>query len=145
MSQSSRTPAGMPSQRQLRVGEVVRKEVSEILSRGTLSDPALDGAIVSVPEVRMTPDLKLATCLVMPLGGRNADAVVTGLNRSARVIRRELARRMTMKFLPDLRFVLDTRFDDDDRITSLLERPEVRRDVAPGDDASDDDTPDDNR
>jgi ribosome-binding factor A len=119
----------MPSQRQLRVGELVRKEVSDILSRGTLADPVLDGTIISVPEVRMTPDLRLASCLVMPLGGKDGDKVVEALNRSARVIRRDLARRMTMKFLPDLRFVLDTRFDDDDRITTLLNRDDVRRDI----------------
>ncbi|MAA99116.1 MAG: ribosome-binding factor A [Stappia sp.] len=129
MAPSNRTPAGMPSQRQLRVGELVRKDVSDILSRGTLSDPSLDGVIISVPEVRMTPDLRVATCLVMPLGGRDGDKVVEGLNRSARVIRRELARRLTMKFMPDLRFVLDTRFDDDDRITTLLNSDDVRRDL----------------
>jgi ribosome-binding factor A len=127
----------MPSQRQLRVGELVRKDVSDILSRGTLSDPALDGVIISVPEVRMTPDLRVATCLVMPLGGRDGDKVVAGLNRSSRIIRRELARRLTMKFMPDLRFVLDTRFDDDDRITTLLNSEDVRRDLDP-DDAGDD-------
>ncbi|SOC13607.1 ribosome-binding factor A [Stappia indica] len=146
MAPNNRHPVGMPSQRQLRVGELVRKEVSDILARGTLADPALDGTIISVPEVRMTPDLRLASCLVMPLGGRDADRVVEALNRSARTIRRELARRMTMKFLPDLRFVLDTRFDDDDRITALLSRDDVRRDLSEdeadeGDERSDD-TPD---
>lgn len=129
MANSSKTPAGMPSQRQLRVGELVRKEVSDILSRGTLADPVLDGTIISVPEVRMTPDLRLATCLVMPLGGQDAERVVAALNRSARLIRRDLARRLTMKFMPDLRFLLDTRFDDDDRITSLLRREAVQRDL----------------
>jgi ribosome-binding factor A len=132
----------MPSQRQLRVGELVRKEVSDILARGTLADPVLDGTIISVPEVRMTPDLRLASCLVMPLGGRDADRVLEALNRSARTIRRELARRMTMKFLPDLRFVLDTRFDDDDRITALLSRDEVRRDLDEDDDEKLDEAPD---
>jgi ribosome-binding factor A len=129
----------MPSQRQLRVGELVRKEVSDILARGTMADPALDGAIISVPEVRMTPDLRLASCLVMPLGGRDADKVVEALNRAAKTIRRDLARRMTMKYLPDLRFVLDTRFDDDDRITTLLNSREVRRDLDAGDAGSEDD------
>lgn len=143
MAPNNKYPVGMPSQRQLRVGELVRKEVSDILARGTLADPALDGTIISVPEVRMTPDLRLASCLVMPLGGRDADRVVEALNRSARTIRRELARRMTMKFLPDLRFVLDTRFDDDDRITALLSRDDVRRDLSEdeadeGDERSDD-------
>lgn len=146
MAPNNRHPVGMPSQRQLRVGELVRKEVSDILARGTLADPVLDGTIISVPEVRMTPDLRLASCLVMPLGGRDADRVVEALNRSARTIRRELARRMTMKFLPDLRFVLDTRFDDDDRITALLSRDDVRRDLSEEEADEDgdhtDDTPD---
>lgn len=138
MANSNRTPAGMPSQRQLRVGELVRKEVSDILARGTLADPVLDGTIVSVPEVRMTPDLRLANCLVMPLGGKDADKVVAALNRSSRHIRRELGRRLTMKFLPDVRFVIDTRFDDDDRITSLLRREDVRRDIEDEDDGGQD-------
>nr|WP_244501751.1 30S ribosome-binding factor RbfA [Stappia sp. ES.058] len=129
----------MPSQRQLRVGELVRKEVSDILTRGTLADPVLDGTIISVPEVRMTPDLRLASCLVMPLGGRDADKVVEALNRAAKTIRRDLARRMTMKYLPDLRFVLDTRFDDDDRITNLLNSRDVRRDIDHDDGDSGDD------
>lgn len=137
MANSNRTPAGMPSQRQLRVGELVRKEVSDILARGTLADPVLDGTIVSVPEVRMTPDLRLANCLVMPLGGKDADKVVAALNRSSRHIRRELGRRLTMKFLPDVRFVIDTRFDDDDRITSLLRREDVRRDIEDEDEDED--------
>ncbi|MCA1243213.1 30S ribosome-binding factor RbfA [Stappia stellulata] len=139
MASSNRTPAGMPSQRQLRVGELVRKEVSDILTRGTMADPDLDGTIISVPEVRMTPDLRLASCLVMPLGGRDADKVVEALNRAAKTIRRDLARRMTMKYLPDLRFVLDTRFDDDDRITNLLNSRDVRRDLDAEDAGPEDD------
>ena len=95
----------MPSQRQLRVGEIVRKELSEILTRGQLSDPDLDGVIITIPEVRMTPDLRLATCLIMPLGGQNGDKVVKALNRSAKYFRGQVSRRMTMKFMPDLRFI----------------------------------------
>ncbi len=133
----------MPSQRQLRVGELVRKELSDILTRGGFSDPDLDGAIITVPEVRMSPDLRLATCLVMPLGGRNGDKVVRAMNRSAKYFRGQVSRRLTMKFMPDLRFVLDTRFDDDDRIDRLLHTPKVRRDLdedggdAPGADDAD--------
>lgn len=118
-----------PSQRQLRVGETVRKELSDILTRGEFSDPDLDGVIVTIPEVRMTPDLRLATCLVMPLGGKNADKVEQALNRSAKYLRGQVSRRLTMKYMPNLRFVLDTRFDDDDRIESLLHSPEVARDL----------------
>ncbi|MBO6509849.1 MAG: 30S ribosome-binding factor RbfA [Roseibium sp.] len=118
-----------PSQRQLRVGETVRKELSDIFTRGEFSDPDLDGVIVTIPEVRMTPDLRLATCLVMPLGGKNAENVEKALNRSAKYLRGQVSRRLTMKYMPDLRFVLDTRFDDDDRIGSLLHSPEVSRDL----------------
>ncbi|WP_374630025.1 30S ribosome-binding factor RbfA [Pannonibacter indicus] len=134
MARTSGEGAGMPSQRQLRVGEIVRKELSEILTRGQLSDPDLDGVIITIPEVRMTPDLRLATCLIMPLGGQNGDKVVKALNRSAKYFRGQVSRRMTMKFMPDLRFILDTRFDDDDRIGALLHTPDVKRDIADGDD-----------
>ncbi|WP_421980979.1 30S ribosome-binding factor RbfA [Roseibium sp.] len=118
-----------PSQRQLKVGETVRKELSDIFTRGEFSDPDLDGAIVTIPEVRMTPDLRLATCLVMPLGGKNAERVEKALNRSAKYLRGQVSRRLTMKYMPDLRFVLDTRFDDDDRIGTLLHSPGVSRDL----------------
>lgn len=118
-----------PSQRQLRVGETVRKELSDILTRGRFSDPDLDGIIITIPEVRMTPDLRLATCLVMPLGGANGDKVEKALNRSAKYLRGQVSRRLTMKYMPDLRFILDTRFDDDDRIGSLLHSPVVARDL----------------
>lgn len=121
--------ANGPSQRQLRVGELVRKELSDILTRGNLTDPDLDGVIVTIPEVRMTPDLRLASCLVMPLGGQDGPKVEKALNRSAKFLRGLVSRRLTMKYMPDLRFVLDTRFDDDDRIGSLLHSPDVARDL----------------
>lgn len=124
-----------PSQRQLRVGETVRKELSDILTRGRFSDPDLDGVIITIPEVRMTPDLRLANCLVMPLGGANAENVEKALNRSAKYLRGQVSRRLTMKYSPDLKFVLDTRFDDDDRIETLLHSPEVTRDL-PADDST---------
>ncbi|WP_417688567.1 30S ribosome-binding factor RbfA [Roseibium sp.] len=127
-----------PSQRQLRVGELVRKEVSDILTRGELADPDLDGVIVTVPEVRMTPDLRLASCLIMPLGGGDGPKVEKALNRSAKYLRGLVARRLTMKYTPDLRFVLDTRFDDDDRIGSLLHSPDVARDLDHEDEAAED-------
>ena len=126
-----------PSQRQLKVGETVRKELSDIFTRGEFSDPDLDGAIVTIPEVRMTPDLRLATCLVMPLGGKNAEKVEKALNRSAKYLRGQVSRRLTMKYMPDLRFVLDTRFDDDDRIGTLLHSPGVSRDLDKDDNRDD--------
>ncbi|MDD7909686.1 MULTISPECIES: 30S ribosome-binding factor RbfA [Pseudovibrio] len=127
--------AGQPSQRQLRVGELIRKELSDILSRGRLSDPDLDGVILTIPEVRMTPDLRWATVLAMPLGGQNTENVIEALNRSAKYFRGQVARRVTMKHMPELRFVADTRFDDDDRITRLLQDPLVKRDLERDDDA----------
>ncbi|MBA5776093.1 30S ribosome-binding factor RbfA [Stappia sp. F7233] len=129
MARTRGESAGQPSQRQLRVGELVRKELSDILSRGELSDPELAGTIITVPEVRMTPDLRLATCLVMPLGGQNAGRVVNALSRHTKFLRGQVSRRLTMKFSPDLRFILDTRFDDDDRIGRLLGSDTVRRDL----------------
>jgi ribosome-binding factor A len=126
-----------PSQRQLRVGETVRKELSDILTRGEFSDPELEGVIVTIPEVRMTPDLRVATCLVMPLGGKNAENVAKALNRSSKYLRGQVSRKLTMKYMPDLRFVLDTRFDDDDRIGSLLQTPEVSKDLDRDEDSAD--------
>ena len=126
-----------PSQRQLRVGETVRKELSDILTRGEFADPALEGVIITIPEVRMTPDLRLATCLVMPLGGGDGDKVAAALNKSAKYLRGQVSRRLTMKYMPALRFILDTRFDDDDRIGSLLHSPDVARDLGEDEDNED--------
>ncbi len=120
MSRFSDGRQGMPSQRQLRVGELVRKDLSDILSRGDVRDPVLERTVVTVPEVRMSPDLKHATVLVMPLGGNGGEDVVKALQGNAKWLRGQIARRLTMKFMPDLHFKLDTRFDDDDRIDRLL-------------------------
>ena len=127
----SRFPPGAsgPSQRQLRVGELVRHALAEILSRGEVADPDLDGVLITVPEVRMSPDLKQATVLVMPLGGRNQDKVMAGLERSRRWLRGQVAHRVDLKFAPDLRFRLDTRFEDDDRVNAMLRAPDVKRDL----------------
>ena len=118
-----------PSQRQLRVGELVRHALADILARGEIADPDLDGVIISVPEVRMSPDLKNGTALVMPLGGRDTERVMAGLERSRKWLRGRIARRVNLKFAPDIRFRLDTRYDDDDAVTSVLHRPEVARDL----------------
>ncbi|SHL25017.1 30S ribosome-binding factor RbfA [Roseibium suaedae] len=126
-----------PSQRQLRVGELVRKELSDILTRGEVSDPELVGVIITIPEVRMTPDLRLATCLIMPLGGGDGKKIEKVLNHSAKYLRGLVSRRMTMKYMPDLRFVLDTRYDDDMRIDTLLHSPDVARDLDRDDDGED--------
>ena len=130
--------AGVPSQRQLRVGEVVRHALAEILARGEVQDPDLSGLVVTVPEVRLSPDLKIATVYVMPLGGSRQDKVAAALARNARFLRGEIARRVALKFMPELRFRLDTTFAESDRIEQLLRSPEVARDLAgeksPGED-----------
>ena len=119
------------SQRQLRVGETVRHAVAEILAHGNVHDPDLEGHIITVPEVRMSPDLKLATVYVMPLGGRDTEVVIEALNRNKKFLRGEVAHRVNLKFAPDLRFRIDDRFEEAERIEKLLRTPEVRRDLAP--------------
>src|SRR5438105_2344763 len=117
------------SQRQLRVGELIRHAVADMLARGEVHDPVLEGHMITVPEVRMTPDLRLATIYVMPLGGRDADAVVEALDRNRRFLRGEIAHRVNLKFAPDIRFRVDERFDEAERIEKILRTPEVRRDL----------------
>ena len=117
------------SQLQLRVGETVRHAVADILSQGNVHDPDLEGHIITVPEVRMSPDLKLATIYVMPLGGRDTDAVIEALERNKKFLRGEIAHRVNLKFSPDIRFRVDERFDEAERIEKLLRTPEVRRDL----------------
>jgi ribosome-binding factor A len=126
--------AGGGSQRQLRVGEAVRHAVADILSQGNVHDSDLEGHIISVPEVRMSPDLKLATIYVMPLGGRDTEIVIAALDRNKKYLRGEVSRRVNLKFAPDLRFRVDDRFDEAERIEKLLRTPAVQRDLAPDSD-----------
>ncbi len=118
------------SQRQLRVGETVRHAVADILVNGSVHDSELEGHIITVPEVRMSPDLKLATIYVMPLGGRDTEIVIAALERHKKVLRGEVARRVNLKFAPDLRFRVDDRFDEAERIEKLLRTPAVQKDLA---------------
>jgi len=118
-----------PSQRQLRVGELVRHALAEVLSRGEAADEVLSSHPITVPEVRMSPDLKLATAYVMPLGGRDQKKVLEALERNKKYLRSEVVRRVKMKFAPDLRFLIDERFDEAERIERLLRSPEVLRDL----------------
>src|SRR5437016_9677870 len=117
------------SQRQLRVGETVRHAVADILSQGNVHDPDLEGHIITVPEVRMSPDLRLATAYVMPLGGRDAPAVIAALERNKRFLRGAVARTVNLKFAPDIRFRIDERFEEAERIEKLLRSPAVKRDL----------------
>jgi ribosome-binding factor A len=123
-----------PSQRQLRVAELVRHVLSEMLVRGAVHDPVIEGHVITVPEVRMTADLRLATIYVMPLGGRDADEVLAALNRNRRFLRGEIARRVNLKFAPEIRFAVDERFEEAERIDKLLRTPRVRRDLMRKDD-----------
>jgi ribosome-binding factor A len=117
------------SQRQLRVGEMIRHELADILSRGAVHDPVIEGHTITVPEVRMSGDLRLATIYVMPLGGRDAKAVLDALEHNKRYMRGEIARRVNLKFAPEIRFRIDERFEEAERIEKLLRTPEVRRDL----------------
>ncbi len=123
----SSTPGG--SQRQLRVGELVRHALAEMLTRGDVHDPVIENHLVTVPEVRMTADLRLATVYIMPLGGRHADEVVAAFERHKKFLRAELAHRINLKFAPDIRFRVDERFAEAERIDKLLHSPEVKRDL----------------
>ncbi|MBR0689676.1 30S ribosome-binding factor RbfA [Bradyrhizobium manausense] len=123
----SSAPGG--SQRQLRVGEQVRHAIAEILAQGSVHDADLEGHIITVPEVRMSPDLKLATIYVMPLGGRDTELVITALDRNKKFLRGEVARRVNLKFAPDIRFRVDERFDEAERIEKLLRTPAVQKDL----------------
>ena len=118
-----------PSQRQLRVGELVRHAFADMLARGAVHDPVIQSHVITVPEVHMAADLRLATIYVMPLGGRDADAVLAALERNKRFVRGEVARRINLKFAPEVRFRVDERFDEAERIEKLLRTPAVQRDL----------------
>ena len=117
------------SARQLRVGELVRHALAELFARGDVHDPVLEGHMITVPEVRMSPDLRLATIYIMPLGGRDAEAVLAALEENKRYLRGEISRRVNLKFAPEIRFRVDERFDEAERIEKLLRTPAVQRDL----------------
>jgi ribosome-binding factor A len=121
------------SQRQLRVGELVRHALAEMLARGEIHDPVIEGHMITIPEVRVTADLRLATIYVMPLGGRDANEVVAAFERQKKFLRHEIAEHINLKFAPDIRFRVDERFDEAERIDKLLRSPSVARDLDHGD------------
>lgn len=136
-------PSG-PSQRQLRVGELIRHALAEMLARGDIHDDVLASHVVTVPEVRLSPDLKLATAYIMPLGGADVAPVLKALEANKRYIRGEIAHSVNLKYAPDIRFRQDESFAEAERIDALLESDKVRQDTqrSPfrlGDDARDDD------
>jgi ribosome-binding factor A len=127
-SRRERSSSGL-SQRQLRVGELVRHAVADVLARSEAPDEVIASHVITVPEVRMSADLRLATIYVMPLGGRDQAAVLAALERNKKFLRSEIARRVSMKFAPDIRFRIDERFEEAERIERLLRSPEVARDL----------------
>ncbi len=126
-----------PTQRQQRVAELIRHAMADILTRGIIQDDVLSAHVVTVPEVRMSPDLKLATVYVMPLGGRDEKVVVDALDRHRKFLRHEIAHRVNLKYAPELRFRRDDTFDEAARIDALLRSERVRRDL----DGDDEDEP----
>ena len=128
-----------PSQRQLRVGETVRRALSDVLARGDVHDTDLNRMSITVGEVRISPDLKIATAYVLPLGGEGQEDVLKLLARNKSELRRQVAKKLTLKFSPDLRFQLDQTFDRMDATRRMLNQEVVRRDAdAPDDDGADD-------
>ena len=126
-----------PTQRMLRVGELVRHALASIFARGDIEDDAMRGAVITVPEVRMTNDLKIADAYVMPLGGQHAEEIVAALNRHRKFIRGQVAPQLNLKFAPELRFFVDDTFEEAARIDALLRSDKVKRDLAEDDDSED--------
>lgn len=118
-----------PSQRQLRVGELIRHALAEMFTRGGIHDDVLGAHVVTVPEVRMSPDLRLANIYVMPLGGKDVKLVLAALERNKKFIRAEIAHAVNLKFAPDIRFLADETFDEAARIHRLLTSDKVKRDL----------------
>ncbi len=118
-----------PSQRQLRVGELIRRTLSEVLARGDVHDPDLNRMSITVGEVRTSPDLRIATAYVLPLGGKGQDEVIKLLARNKGELRRAVSKKLALKFAPDLRFQLDETFDRMDDTRRMLNQDNVRRDT----------------
>jgi len=137
MSKGQNHTSKGPSQRQLRVGELIRRALAEIIARGDLHDPELAHVPITVGEVRITPDLSTATVFVLPLGGQNTKEVIAALARNQGELRHHLSKLVIMKFVPTLRFLPDTTFDQMDATRRLLDDERVRRDVAAPDTTDD--------
>ncbi|MCR9087911.1 MAG: 30S ribosome-binding factor RbfA [Rhodobacteraceae bacterium] len=118
-----------PSQRQLRVGELIRRTLSDVLTRGAVHDPDLNAVSITVGEVRTSPDLRVATAFVLPLGGDGAQETLEALRRNRHELRRAVAKAVKLKFSPELRFALDDTFDRMDETRRLFSQDTVRRDL----------------
>ncbi len=126
----NKSPDGAgPSQRQLRVGELIRRTLSEVLARGDVHDPELNRMSITVGEVRTSPDLRIATAYVLPLGGDGKDEVLKLLARNKGELRHVVGKKLALKFAPDLRFQLDQTFDQMDDTRRMLNQDAVRRDT----------------
>ena len=126
----SKATSSAPSQRMLRVGEQVRSALTQVLQRREINDPTIDDAVISISEVRMSPDLKIATAYITPLGNKNHDRIVAALNRNAKFIRGKMGPSLRqMKYMPEVRFRDDTSFENFRKIDELLKSPEVQRDL----------------
>ena len=129
-SRSGRDSSVGPSQRQLRVGEMLRHALAEVLRENEIRDSELDGVSVTITQVKPSPDMRYATVFCEPLGGQNAKAIVAALNRHKGFLRGEMGHRIAIKFTPDLRFVEDESFAEAQKIETILKSPEVQRDLS---------------
>ena len=118
-----------PSQRQLRVGELIRRALSDILMQGTIHDPDLNRISVTVSEVTASPDLKIATAYVCPLGGQGGEDLIALLAKIKSEIRRSISKKLTLKYTPDLRFRIDETFDRMDETRRLFSQENIKRDL----------------
>lgn len=139
-SRQARSAKKGPTQRQLRVGEMLRHAIVGILAKGQARDPDLDGKLITVTEVTISPDMHMATVFCTSLGGQDVDEVIVALNRCRSYFRGELGKAITLKFTPALTFQADTSFDEAKSIDTLLRSPKVARDLAKSDTESDDGT-----
>ncbi len=129
MQRSVHSPGQGPSQRQLRVGELIRRTLADVLNRGEIHDPDLNRLSITVGEVQASPDLRVATAFVLPLGGGDRDAALDALNRNKSSLRQAINRKLTLKRSPELRFEIDEIFDRMDETHRLLALQRVRRDL----------------
>ena len=129
MAKNSSPEGRAPSTRQLRVGELIRRTLSDALQRGDIHDPDLNRMSITVGEVRVTPDLQIATCFVLPLGGKGGDEAIAALKRNKYELRRQMNKSLTLKFSPELKFVYDHTFDQMDETRRLLDQDTVKQDL----------------
>jgi ribosome-binding factor A len=129
VTRSKKSQSAPPSQRQLRIGELIRHKLAEMLTRGEIHDDVIASHVITVPEVRLSTDLKLATAYIVTLGDADLKEVLAALERNKRFIRAELAQAVNLKFAPDIRFRRDETFEEASRIDALLASHKVRQDI----------------